>query len=442
MREKSIILIVDGDPEVRTLVANSIQQEGYTARTAGDGPAALGLFEKEHIDVALVNLEMPEIDGVELCKQIKETHPGTEVVVIAGRSSVASALATLREVVFDYVLKPLNATEISHTVRQALEKQRLLAEREKLREELSAVNEKLRRREKELEKEIQETTGLMKESERRWRTLFENANDIIFVVDKSGLLTAFNPGAERLLGYKTEEVEGKSLEELVFRGSKKKVRELLDRTVLEAGVVFGQEVKLRCKGGRELVVEINASPLHDENGQVIGGLGTARDITGRKQTERKLRELNRRLSAEKKEMERLNQSLTQAYAQVRASQDILRYLLDSANNAVLFLELDGTITGVNTKAKELFGYSRDEFLEMDIYQLMPRSFFERTGEMLRKLRMGMSDSFLTEVLMKDRSVLKLELNASIVEQEKRRVGLIFFREPMEKTWKKDRDIKR
>jgi len=62
--------------------------------------------------------------------------------------------------------------------------------------------------------------------------------------------------------------------------------------------------------------------------------------------------------------------------------------------------------------------------------------------MLRKLRMGMSDSFLTEVLMKDRSVLKLELNASIVEQEKRRVGLIFFREPMEKTWKKDRDIKR
>ena len=205
MREKSIILIVDGDPEVRTLVANSIQQEGYTARTAGDGPAALGLFEKEHIDVALVNLEMPEIDGVELCKQIKETHPGTEVIIIAGRSSVASALATLREVVFDYVLKPLNPTEISHTVRQALERQRLLAEREKLREELSAVNEKLRRREKELEKEIQETTGLMKESERRWRTLFENANDIIFVVDKSGLLTAFNPGAERLLGYKTED---------------------------------------------------------------------------------------------------------------------------------------------------------------------------------------------------------------------------------------------
>ncbi len=427
MRQKSIILVVDDDPEVRVLLGDFLKEEGYVAKTAGDGLAALGLFEKEQIDVALVDLKMPGIDGVELCKRIKKTDPRIEVIIITGRSSAASAVAALREGAFDYILKPLNLVEIYHTVRQALDKQRLLAEREKLIEELSAVNKKLRQRENKLEKEVRERTRMIKQSERRWRTLFENANDIIFTVDKSGLLRAFNPEAERLSGYKAEEMEGKSLEELVFRGSKEKVKNLLDRTVLEAVAVFGQEVKLRRKGGGGLVVEINTSPLYDENGQVVGGLGTARDITERKRAARKLRELNRRLLAKNKEMERLNRSLIQAYAQVRTSQDTLHYLLDSANNAVLFLKLDGTITGVNAKAKELFGYSRDELLEMDLYQLIPRSFFERTGEMLRRLRMGLSDSFETEVLTKDKKALKLDLNASVIEQEKRKAALIFFR---------------
>ena len=148
----------------------------------------------------------------------------------------------------------------------------------------------------------------------------------------------------------------------------------------------------------------------------------------RKQAERRLRERNRRLSAKRKVIKDLDLGLIQAYAEVRISQHALRDLLDSASNAVLFLKLDGTITGVNTKAKELLGYSRDELLEMDLYQLIPQSFSERTEEMFKKLRIGFSDSFETEILTNDKEILKLELNASVIEQKKRKVALIFFRQ--------------
>ena len=282
--------------------------------------------------------------------------------------------------------------------------------------------------EKKLEEEIEERTRAIRQSERTGETLFENANDLIFTVDKSGLLRTFNPEAERLSGYQAEEVEGRSLEELVSRASRKKAKDLFNRTILEGIAVFGQEVKLKCKDGSELIIEINTSPLYDENGQITGGLGTARNITERKQAERRLRERNRRLSARKKMTKNLDLGLIQAYAEVRISQDTLRDLLDSASNAVLFLKLDGTITGVNTKAKELFGYSRDEFSKMNLYQLIPQSFSERTEEMFKKLRIGFSDSFETEILTNDKEILKLELNASVIEQEKGKVALIFFRQ--------------
>ena len=439
MCEQPTILVVDDDSGVRSILEVFLREEGYVTEIAEDGLAALELFEKAQIDVALVDLKMPGIDGVELCKRIKKKSPRTEVIIVTGCASKASAIAALREGTFDYILKPPDPMEIYHSVEQALEKQRLLAEREQFVQELSVVNEKRRQRERELEKEVEERTRAITESERRWRTLFKNANDAIFTMDTSGLLRLFNPEAEKFSGYKAEEVKGKSLETLVSRGSKKRVRGLIDRTVLEGATVFGQEVKMRRKDGSELIIEINTAPMYDEGGQVVGGLGTARDVTRRKQAERRLRELNRKLSAKNREMETLNRSLIQAYAEVRAFQETFHYLLDSVNNAVLFLELDGTITGINGKAKELFGYSRDQFLKMRLRQLMPQSFSERTEEMLKRLRMGLSDSFEAKVCTKNKETLRLEWDASVVEREKKRAGLIFLREPLEKIeeWIKD-----
>jgi PAS domain S-box-containing protein len=434
MGEKPTILIVDDDPVVRSTLENCFDEEDYVIETAEDGLAALSLIEKTQIDVALVDLKMPGIDGLELCRRIKKKSPGTEVIIVTGYGSRESVIAALRvrDGAFDYILKPPDLMEISHSVEQALEKRRLLAEREQFIQEVSVINEKLWQKEVDLEKKIEGRTGAIMESERKWRALFMNAPDPFFTIDTSGTLKLFNTEAERLSGYKAEEVEGKSIVDIVPRGSQKTVRELIDLTLLEGVTTYSREVRITCKDGTELVIETNTTPLYDENRQIVGGLATGRDITPKKQTEKKLRKLNRRLAVEHTEMESLNRSLIRAYAEVRAIHDALQYRLDSVNNAVLFSELDGTITGINEKTKELFGYSRDQLLKMKLCQLVPQSSSERTEEMLKKLRMGLSDSFYSEVYTKNKETLRREWNASVVERKKKKAGLIILRETLEK----------
>ena len=429
MGKKSTILIVDDDPAMRSTLEHCFEEEDYAIETAEDGLVALSLIEKTQIDVALVDLKMPGIDGLELCRRIKKKNPRTEVIIVTGYGSRESVIAALRvkDGAFDYILKPPDLMEITHSVEQALEKQRLLTEKEQFIQEVSVINEKLWQKEVELEKKIEGRTRAIMESERKWRALFMNAPDPFFTTDTSGTLTLFNTEAERLSGYKAEEVEGKSILDIVPRRNQKTVRELIDRTVLEGATTYSREVKITCKDGTELVIETNTTPLYDENRQIVGGLTTGRDVTKRKQVERKLWERSKRLSAKKKEVEKLNQGLILAFAEVRASHNTLANLLDSASNAVFFLKLDGTITGVNTKAKELFGYSGVVFLKMNLSLLLSPSFSEKTEEMLKKLRVGFPDFFDVEIIAKNKETLKLELNASVIEQKKRKEVLIFFR---------------
>jgi len=160
MRENATILVVDDDSGVRGVLQGFLKAKGYRTETAEGGFAALALFEKTQIDVALVDLQMPGMDGVELCRRIKERNPATQVIIVTGAGSRGSAIAALREGAFDYILKPPDPMEIYHSVEQALEKQQLLAEKELFVQELAAVNEKRRQRERELEKRIEELETL------------------------------------------------------------------------------------------------------------------------------------------------------------------------------------------------------------------------------------------------------------------------------------------
>jgi signal transduction histidine kinase len=130
------ILVVDDDQEVLEVMVLYLSQTGYRVLPARDGEEALRIFNAEHPELIITDLSMPGMNGLELIEAIKAISPRTEVLVLTGHSSVASAIDALRRGVFDYLQKPFELVRLLQSVERALERFRLVSEKEALLREL------------------------------------------------------------------------------------------------------------------------------------------------------------------------------------------------------------------------------------------------------------------------------------------------------------------
>lgn len=159
------------------------------------------------------------------------------------------------------------------------------------------------------------TEQSLRDSEERYRELFENAKDAIYVHDLRGRYTSINHAAERLTGYSREEILGKSFADFVVPEHTKGVRDNLCRKLAD-GTQSVYEVELLTRQGRRVPVEVNSRLIY-ENGIAVGVQGTVRDITERKQSQAALRSFSRRLmAAQEAERQRLSRELHDEIGQV------------------------------------------------------------------------------------------------------------------------------
>lgn len=115
------ILIVDDEPGILEICQRTLRKRGYNVYTAFNGEDALKILEKEPVELALVDLRMPQCDGNELLKKIKKSYPFTEVVIITAEATLDAAIESLKNGAFDYILKPFNLTELTAAVKRSLE---------------------------------------------------------------------------------------------------------------------------------------------------------------------------------------------------------------------------------------------------------------------------------------------------------------------------------
>ena len=106
MNAKHTILIVDDDPKVRKTLSDILGVRGYVPIAAATGKAALGRIEEEMPAVALIDLRLEDISGLEVMRGIKECSPGTECIVLTGYASQASAIEAVNLGAYSYVQKP------------------------------------------------------------------------------------------------------------------------------------------------------------------------------------------------------------------------------------------------------------------------------------------------------------------------------------------------
>jgi two-component system response regulator PilR (NtrC family) len=130
------VLVVDDDQSLREFLAITLSREGFEVETAASGPAALEKVAEVPIDLALVDLKMPGMDGLETLRRLKEANETISVVIVTAFSTTTTAIQALKEGAYDYLIKPFKVDELKLVVQKALEERRLRWENLRLRREI------------------------------------------------------------------------------------------------------------------------------------------------------------------------------------------------------------------------------------------------------------------------------------------------------------------
>ena len=125
MKPAAFLLLVDDDEAFRKALARELSRVGYEVATADSGAAALDRIAEREPDVVLLDLRLPDRDGLEVLEAIRATSPGSDVIMLTGHGSIDTAIQSVRAGAFDYIAKPCPLDELEVRIGRALERQSL-----------------------------------------------------------------------------------------------------------------------------------------------------------------------------------------------------------------------------------------------------------------------------------------------------------------------------
>jgi DNA-binding NtrC family response regulator len=134
------VLIAEDEPHLGNILESFLTGRGYHVTTRRDGRAALEALRAESYDVALLDIVMPEMDGLEVLRHVREEPSPPEVIIITGNGTIETAITAIKLGAYDYLAKPYRMAEIDVLVRRAWEKRQLSKENALLHSRLSRVD--------------------------------------------------------------------------------------------------------------------------------------------------------------------------------------------------------------------------------------------------------------------------------------------------------------
>src|SRR5208283_1484626 len=139
MNPKASLLIVDDENVVRDSLGKWFEEEGYSVDTANSAREALMKLPRQRWDLALLDIKMPGMDGLELHRKIREVDPDIIVIIMTGYAAVDTAVQALKDGAYDYIMKPFDPDDLAHVVAKGLEHRHTRDENLRLRETLEEV---------------------------------------------------------------------------------------------------------------------------------------------------------------------------------------------------------------------------------------------------------------------------------------------------------------
>lgn len=346
------ILIAEDEEVSRRILQRMIEMWGHEVVSTSDGVEALSELQKQDAPpLAIMDLTMPEMDGIEVCKKVRETESSTPVYIIllTAKSGKEDIVVGLQAGANDYLTKPFDREELRARLDvgvRVIELQRSLAER------VSELEQALRDRER-AEKEL-------RNSETRYRQLIESSLGLIFTHDAAGHFLSINPAAAKVFGYKPAEILGKNLKDFATPAWVEKTDEYLNEIAREKSV-NGLFYFINKDGEERVLVFHNYR--YEEAGAEGYILGNAQDVTELKRAEEALRGLS------------LTDDLTGLYNHrgFFAFADQYAKAIKRSKNKLLFVYAD--MDGLK-KINDTFGHNTGSQALTEIAKIFKQSFRE------------------------------------------------------------------
>ena len=219
--------------------------------------------------------------------------------------------------------------------------------------------------------------------------IVESSDDAIISKDLSGTIISWNSAAERIFGYRADEIIGRSVLTLIPPELQHEEPEILRRLVANERIDHYETERVH-KDGHRVFVSLTISPIRDESGKVVGASKIARDVSDRK---------------------------TADMAKVR-----LAAIVESSDDAIVAKDLNGTITSWNSAAERIFGYRADEIVGQSVLTLIPSELQHEEPEIIRQLTRGERiDHFETERVHKDGHRVNVSLTISPIHDSSGKV---------------------
>jgi diguanylate cyclase (GGDEF)-like protein/PAS domain S-box-containing protein len=269
------ILIVDDEPRIRSSLRLLLETPGREILESASGSGALSLLKSQEIDLVLLDINLPDISGLEVMEWISSNHIPTSVIMVSADVHIDSAIRAMRSGAVEFVRKPHELDTIEHKVVAALHR-------------------------RSLERRHVLMTARLEQSERLHRFLVESSPDLIYTLDHEGRFIFVNSRVESLLGYSREELIGNLYTLIIHEEDLKHAVYAFTERRSDDRATSNIEVRLKCKDNhyrrfesRFIVAMLSAMGIYDSPGTVqdeqkrrfMGTYGVARDVTERKLAE-------------------------------------------------------------------------------------------------------------------------------------------------------------
>ncbi len=229
----------------------------------------------------------------------------------------------------------------------------------------------------------------------RFRNIFENASDIIYIHDLEGNYLSINDAGERVFGYSRAETLRMNMSQIADPDQLNVLREKLAAKLDGAAGQTSYEVDCIRKDGRRITLEVNSSAIY-KDGKPVAVQGIARDVTERKRVE----------------------------AAFRENEERYRDLFENANDLIYTHDLEGNFTSINRAGEKITGYSRDEAVKMNVGQVVAPEYLEQAKRMITtKIDGDGPTAYELEIVSKAGNRVSLELSTRLIHIDGKPVGI-------------------